>query len=1346
MSQRSIRNSWQHNLATMTVRLQIAENNADVNMIEDAMQQALDEAREHLVIDPNERVGLALHTRDQQGNEVIIRIPFRTFQLLTVEDIISEIENTLNSYQELDMDDVDLTITVLRRTDLDNLEGKGCTLKGNLSSFIHNSKGLVQINPNSDPVNESKNCFPQWIVIGLAYNIQKGLIQPIPELELTEQSYVHLVQSRHRFKKRKYHSELIKGRFNFDRPSEEILREIQSEYHLYFVLFSIFKETQVQFPPASELPVSDPRPVICGLLQGRDINKWDHVDFVTRPTYIATKVAHRSLRFCNLCFEIYARKQGCNRQQCGEDVDASCGFCHICINACPGCKSIHCGYSIQQGYYDEDVEEEETRPFREKTKCRHCRVALFSSKCERIHQEICRELFCKRCEICCMKEHRGLLCGETRCFICGDIFDFEQQLQHQCFLKREKLKKENHQLVVYDFECVLNEDKVHVPYLCTACFPKGHPEIEVLKVLFPFEFRNQMVVFVFWGLGNPERSTGVYQFFEFVCHPLLSGFTFFAHNAKSYDGILIKNFMTKYRHQFSNDIQRGQKFISMRYEELNLEFRDSYCYIPSSLRVMSAEFGIEELKKGFFPHSIMTLEYLQQAEQTAFYVAFPPREAFHTDFKAGRAGREEKQELDTFLDQFYSQQGLWNLKKDCIEYCISDTLLLGEVLFRFSETMKEMTSTIERPEGVDVQEFDPLAYITLPSAMMSFFLSQMLPEKTIAVIDRAQSLKERDVMCFKLWKEFQLQERLIQIKPEVFEKQQGGMIVYRDCYSHGCRICYSEFQRNERMNCPFSQCFQLSCKQIQELACDRPEIVWEHEFNRVKQSERFKNWFVENRIDSLLPIDPREVYKGGKVEVTHFSYPDEIQMADYASEYPTICLGSSQDPTALEENRELEWYLPVGLPTRIIQPHFYDVNNQKEGIIKCRVLPPTDLYAPFLSYKVQSRLNPGAYEVLYGCCKLCMEERSFPCSHTNYERSFVGTWTLMEIRYAVTLGYEVMNVVEVWEYPERSKSLLKDFMVPFVIEKIVNKRGGKIVNNQFTPKGQEICDYIEKLSGKRLTVDDFKDLPARVKVAKLAMNSFTGKWGEHEIHRSHRTFTAHQRKESRKLISNPSVEILFAQVLDLEGEIVTIEFQERRQCARAARRKNDIIVAYITAGGRCMLSLAEQALGRNLLYTDTDSVFHKKLPAPVYKDGFRIGDLEIELTSGHSFVSAGRKWYSYQLPNGDNVNKLKGFTLKASLSEKFSPENLFNHIWECKEIVQENEIRSSKEFSKLAAGINVDQVLFKTDYLNSVVPFKRTVQVQKKALFQILSAKRHILFPATKEQGLIDSVPFGFRG
>jgi hypothetical protein len=353
------------------------------------------------------------------------------------------------------------------------------------------------------------------------------------------------------------------------------------------------------------------------------------------------------------------------------------------------------------------------------------------------------------------------------------------------------------------------------------------------------------------------------------------------------------------------------------------------------------------------------------------------------------------------------------------------------------------------------------------------------------------------------------------------------------------------------------------------------------------------------------------------------------------------------------------------------------------------------------------------------------------CEHTTEERAFSGTWTLTEIRYAVLeLGYRLLHVYEMWEYEGQSTTLFKDFIVPFMVTKICSKASGLVQNGMLTSKGDQVCEYLKSMTGREFTAKDFENNPARRTVAKLIQNAFTGKWGEKEDHSSTATFYLPDYRKAWQLLYDSNLQILAIDVLTERGDMLNVNYVQRAGATTGHLKKNDHIVAHITAYGRLMLSRLEQHLGDALIYEDTDSAFHVKLDQKPYQVGFRTGDLELELSDGSMWRCICRKSYAY-LKGQDQkpVCKQKGVPLKLSSIQQFDSTAL-------RELIVDEKKES----------IEVDQVLFTTEFDDEHVPFKRTVRRKKNIKFFREKAKRQILWPEDLASAkIIDSLPYGWR-
>ena len=74
----------------------------------------------------------------------------------------------------------------------------------------------------------------------------------------------------------------------------------------------------------------------------------------------------------------------------------------------------------------------------------------------------------------------------------------------------------------------------------------------------------------------------------------------------------------------------------------------------------------------------------------------------------------------------------------------------------------------------------------------------------------------------------------------------------------------------------------------------------------------------------------------------------------------------------------------------------------RNGIMKCKVLPHRKLYHPVLTYKSISQL-------MFALCSACAETmKQVNCAQTDEERCIVGTWVVDEVRKAIEMGYVLM--------------------------------------------------------------------------------------------------------------------------------------------------------------------------------------------------------------------------------------------------------------------------------------------------------------------------------------------------
>ena len=132
---------------------------------------------------------------------------------------------------------------------------------------------------------------------------------------------------------------------------------------------------------------------------------------------------------------------------------------------------------------------------------------------------------------------------------------------------------------------------------------------------------------------------------------------------------------------------------------------------------------------------------------------------------------------------------------------------------------------------------------------------------------------------------------------------------------------------------------------------------------------------------------------------------------------------------------------PVGNP-KVYTRESIDLNslpwkkpehNPYKGLLLVSVLPPKSLYYPVLHYRT------NAHQLTFPLCRECAETcNQMACDHLNSERKWIGCYTHSELNKALSLGYQVLDVFEVWHYRKWRKGdngLFSGYMDMFLKQK-----------------------------------------------------------------------------------------------------------------------------------------------------------------------------------------------------------------------------------------------------------------------------------------------------------------------
>ena len=269
--------------------------------------------------------------------------------------------------------------------------------------------------------------------------------------------------------------------------------------------------------------------------------------------------------------------------------------------------------------------------------------------------------------------------------------------------------------------------------------------------------------------------------------------------------------------------------------------------------------------------------------------------------------------------------------------------------------------------------------------------------------------------------------------------------------------------------------YQATVKKTEYLKRNGYNVVemWECTLNReLEEDEDMKHYFDHYHLTD--PLEPRDALYGGRTNASklyHRCEGDEhIKYVDFTSLYPHV-------------NRSKT--VPTGHPKIITENFDQNVSNYF-GLIKCTVVPPRALFHPVLPYRTQGKL-------MFALCRTCADTcNQTPCTHSDAERAIRGTWCTIELEKALEKGYRLLQIHEVWHFPQKSDTLFKEYIDTFA--KIKLEASGYPKNCVTDEQKQAYMDDILEHQGIQLDPTRIVYNPGLRALAKLMLNSFWGKY------------------------------------------------------------------------------------------------------------------------------------------------------------------------------------------------------------------------------------------------------------
>ena len=614
---------------------------------------------------------------------------------------------------------------------------------------------------------------------------------------------------------------------------------------------------------------------------------------------------------------------------------------------------------------------------------------------------------------------------------------------------------------------------------------------------------------------------------------------------------------------------------------------------------------MNELNEGYFPH------YFNKECNKNYVGPMPSKK--HYGYNQMKL--DEQVEFLKWYDDRVSENHIFDFQKEIIECCRSDVDTLRRGMMKLRE------------DFIQLENIDPLHYITIASVCMTIYCSNYMPKKTVVIVPESVKTDNFSIMSI-MWLNYVSNGVNIQhalngsekkltifhgnetYKVDGFCKENNTVYEFYGCFWHRCPKCFKPNiinSKNQKDMGTLNDITIEKCDTIKNAGYNHV-LIYECQLARNKHFRKFAKNFTQQIVE---PLNPREAFYGRWTNATKLFYnfkENECgRYVDFCSLYPTI-----------------QYYqkYPIGHPTKIFNPEKYD--KSWYGLIKCKVVAPKGLYHPVLP----QRIEVDSYEKLvFTLCKACAETRNQnKCEHSDNERSFIGTWTTDEVNEATEKGYKVIRAYKVWHFDKSTDDLFKGCIRRFMKIKLESSK------YDFKTKEEEVNFKLKIKKSLDTDVEKFEFNAGLRSISKLCLNSLWGKFGQ----RSNMSQTKYV-TEVLEFYEIPLDDKLDNKNFEfINDDMVQMIYNFKDQFVDNSKNTNAYVACFTTSHARLMLYDKLDYLQEKVLYFDTDSIIYTDDGTKNVKTGDTLGDMTDKLSGKGitNFISTGPKSYSFKY--GDN--------------------------------------------------------------------------------------------------------------
>ncbi len=956
------------------------------------------------------------------------------------------------------------------------------------------------------------------------------------------------------------------------------------------------------------------------------------------------------------------------------------------------------------------------------------------SQCNRISEDC----------ICTMKNFRQLQFVE--CETCKSLFPNGKYNEHDCYMKSRNKKEslDERKLFVYDIEAsqALHEGlstEKHQQHV-------HHVVLVILRAV--YDDRE----WVFHSIG---------AFVDFlILTPDFAGSNIIAHNGGGYDHQFVLRYLEDNSIMHSTIPRPGtiHKYLEMKIkmtgDKTEIRFTDFMMLMCDSLKNIGTAFELN-VSKGDFPHRFSLDCHMD-------YVGPLPRMDDDKDWYGFRQMKsaedlKEAREHWTSQGEIYCtcesnamcscNKPKWDYQVELEKYCRLDVLVLAGAVKAYRNEALSFSGESEFDWKID--GIDPFCYMTQSQVALALFTQGKSKSDVLITHEKVRpSFNPNQIVWLENqmvdYPQHQIQHAGNSLKEWYDDSTRTFLdgycprtktaFEYFDCVEDGCPICHvdkvNSYEHHPTRQVPWKYVIQSTKDKIMGLMSNENyhsvEIRWSHEDNNLPA----------NPIGNVMKL--RDCFYGGRTEVfmaycnPNMFEDQELKHIDVCSLYPYVC--------AMKQ-------LPIGKPTiyfnRDIQKERLNPSHPDRyfGFARIRVKPNVKDLIAILPERVQ--VEGGAEKLMYD-----LKEKE-------------GSWHTELIYLAMEHDYEIMEVYEVWHWPEsqRSTELMKGYIEFFLrmkqeAEGWEKLGGGVYTKEQYASITEEmkdsICEQIFLNNGgfARPRKEFVKRNPVKRQLAKIYLNCLWGKLCQKNTIEFEKTIYGY--KQYLEILSNVRLDQDTIRFRHVAGSVFKVRYSVVDVLEETNRFINIPIAASVTAHAQVHLMRKMFEIGvERIAYCDTDSIM-----AIVDKDAPNLHKTGLgNWTDEHIGATIQRFWALAPKCYLMDIHKEKAGVVKKDLYFKCKgvrsteDNRQKTGVDSIHQLVESAFLHPNSE-----AYVEVDTMTIHPNSTNAKVAYGTMLTCYGKKRVQTVYSKR-ILDPNEDEEitclddmGIVRLLPFGYEG